>query len=151
MSTATIAPVTQAPDLPSMATDALLRADENFPRRPAAISNVRSWLGKTLADWGVPEDDAYTAQLLLSEIATNAVVHAGGNGDFRVHVYLYGVELGISVYDPDPGSSLDIPEQRDSAESGRGLLILKALSRRCGVDRTDTEKRTWFTLMIGDA
>lgn len=143
------APATRAPDVHPMAADALLHTDAAFPRDPQAVGDARSWLGKTLTGWDVPDDDVFTAQLLLSETATNAVVHTGGEGSFRVEAWLWGVELTVSVYDPDPASSLDIPEQRDSAEHGRGLMIVKAMAYKCGVDRTDTEKRTFFVLMIG--
>lgn len=152
MSTATItAPVVDTRDQP-MAEDALLHAHAKFQRRPDHVGTARHWLADILAGWNVPEDDVFTAQLLASEIATNAVVHPGTacTGDvFRIETWLWGVELTVSVYDPDPASSLGIPEQRDSAEHGRGLLIVKEFAAKCGVDRTDTEKRTWFVLYIG--
>lgn len=143
------APALRATDVHPMATDALLHTKAAFPRDPRSVGNARRWLVDTLAGWGVNDDDAHTAKLLLSETASNAVVHAAGEGSFRVEVWLWGVELTVSVYDPDPASSLDIPEQRDSAEHGRGLMIVKAMAYKCGVDRTDAEKRTWFSLMTG--
>lgn len=149
MNTATIAPAAYPRD-PTMAEDALLRAHATFQCRPDAVRDARHWLADTLAGWKAPGGDTDTAQLLLSEIATNAVVHACGGDTFRIEAWLWGVELTVSVYDTDPASSLDIPEQRDSAEHGRGLLLLKAMARKCGVDRTDTEKRTWFLLYLGD-
>lgn len=77
------------------------------------------------------------AALIISELAANAVRHtrSGKGGEVRVTVAAAPAEwVLILVGDdgPDEGSVPEIPVQRSSAESGRGLLLVSALSAACG-------------------
>lgn len=68
--------------------------------------------------WG---DSSNTVALLVSEIATNAVLHAYGPA-LRVVVLDRGMRLRIEVFDGSPG--LPVPRRaRLGAEQGRGLAI----------------------------
>jgi anti-sigma regulatory factor (Ser/Thr protein kinase) len=84
-----------------------------------------------------------TAELLTSEIVTNAVVHAHSG----VRVSVEGVEGGvrISIADSDPL----VPAVRrpvEEAEHGRGLHLVDTLSDRWGVEQGETGKSVWFEL-----
>jgi anti-sigma regulatory factor (Ser/Thr protein kinase) len=79
------------------------------------------------------------AALIVSELAANAVQHtrSGKGGEVRVTVAAAPAEwVLILVGDdgPDEGNVPGIPAQRPpaSAESGRGLLLVAALSDACG-------------------
>ncbi len=90
----------------------------------------------------VAEDDV---QLVVSELATNAVVHAGTS--FSVAVSCEGPAIRISVQD---GSSTT-PIVRDgspTARSGRGLRIVAALSREWGVAPGPDGKTVWAELPL---
>ena len=85
------------------------------------------------------------AELLTSEVVTNAVLHAGSG----VRVLVEGIPGGvrISVTDTDP----QIPALRppaDQAESGRGLHLVDTLADRWGVAPVPTGKSVWFELAV---
>ena len=84
--------------------------------------------------------DAVT--LLVSELVTNAVVHAGS--DVEVMVRLTSTVARIEVTD----ASADSPVPRDAAhdeDSGRGLALVGSLARRWGVRPAPGGGKTvWF-------
>ena len=104
----------------------------------ASASAARRLVTEALAVAGsCPAAD--DAALIISELAANAVEHtrSGKGGEVRVTVAAAPAEwILILVGDdgPDEGSVPAIPAQRPpaSAESGRGLLIVAALSDAYG-------------------
>ncbi|WP_432537259.1 ATP-binding protein [Kineococcus arenarius] len=84
------------------------------------------------------------AQLLVSELVTNAVRHGGPPVRVRVHCDgTAGLQVSVSDGDPRP------PVRRDAApeaEGGRGVALVDILSDRWGVDRVDSGKTVWFVL-----
>lgn len=88
-------------------------------------------------------DLADTAELLVSELVTNAVLHAGT--EVAVEASVDGTSLRVEVRD---GSS-HLPSPRAYgrlASTGRGLHLLEALVDQWGVDRDPPGKRIWFEL-----
>ncbi|MEV5177374.1 ATP-binding protein [Streptomyces flaveolus] len=104
----------------------------------------RDLLGKALSTWdcaGAADD----ALLLLSEILTNAVAHA--QGPIGVHACRTDTALTVEISDRSP----HLPQPRPAAEdeeSGRGLLLVRALADDWGVRPTDEGKTTWFSLKM---
>ena len=92
--------------------------------------------------WGC--DDAIPdAELLVSELVTNAVLHA--RSATRVTIERDGTTLRFSVYDASPTR----PRLRDygpEAVTGRGLLLVDRIARRWGVDPQDAGKCVWFEM-----
>jgi anti-sigma regulatory factor (Ser/Thr protein kinase) len=84
------------------------------------------------------------AQLLVSELVTNAVRHGGP--PVTVRVECVGVEgLRVSVSDGDPRP----PVRRDvdpDSEGGRGVALVDILSDRWGVEAGLPGKTVWFVL-----
>ncbi|MDQ6838125.1 MAG: ATP-binding protein [Actinomycetota bacterium] len=79
--------------------------------------------------------------LLVSELATNAVIHAGTS--FEVTVVTLGDRIRVTVADSSP----DLPARRfaqDTDTGGRGLHLVDALADDWGVERRDDGKETWF-------
>jgi len=95
-----------------------------------------------------PESLCQTTSLLVSELATNAVLHTTGP-EFRVEVRYSPAEgrLWVGVTD----SSVDLPVLRApsvTAEHGRGLLLVATLAEHWGAGRRRqaNEKTVWFEL-----
>jgi serine phosphatase RsbU (regulator of sigma subunit)/anti-sigma regulatory factor (Ser/Thr protein kinase) len=88
------------------------------------------------------------AELLTSEVVTNAVLHAGSG----VRVLVEGMPGGvrISVTDTDPQMPALRPPA-DQAESGRGLHLVDTLADRWGVAPAPTGKAVWFELAVEQA
>jgi len=121
-------------------------ASRTFPASPDSIPAARRYVGEALTQ--VPASFCETAALLVSELATNAVRHAGGH-DFAVEVQTFPDEerLWIGVTDTDTG----LPVLRTppvTAENGRGLQLISILADRWGARRRryTTEKTVWFEL-----
>jgi len=83
-------------------------------------------------------------QLLVSELVTNAVVHAGS--DVEVAVRLLTDSIRIEVVDRAPTASVPLrPSSPDSHdESGRGLLLVETMASAWGVEPMDGGKAVWF-------
>ncbi|MGW8974321.1 ATP-binding protein [Streptomyces platensis] len=128
-------------------------ADEHvcpLPHIPEAVAVVRRRVCTVLADWNLAPDLAEDALLVISELITNAVVHAlppavlrlsrvgtGGRGALRVEVTDAGPAAadGRPVTDPCPG------------EHGRGLDIITALAAECGT-RVHPGGITWWAELL---
>ncbi|NHC15102.1 ATP-binding protein [Motilibacter deserti] len=110
-------------------------------RAPEASARLRSLLWTTFACWSCDADRLDDAALVLSELVGNAVRH--GEGDtMRVRLHRNGDVMRIGVED----ASDKRPEPREpsfEAESGRGMLIIDALSSRWGCDPVDVGKVVW--------
>ncbi len=108
----------------------------------AARRFVAGLLGRRPYGNRVAADDA---QLVISELATNAVIHAGT--PFAVGVRYDGSCVRISVHD----WSSTQPIMRDgnpSAPSGRGLRLVAMVSRAWGVEYGPDGKTVWAELPV---
>ncbi len=118
-----------------------------LPSQPASPGAARRLAQAALERWncvGALE----TITLLVSEVVTNAVLHAGS--DLSVAVRLLPATVRIEVTDdssdppvrrrPDPGSP-----------GGRGLVMVEVLSRSWGVEHHGDGKTVWFEVDRLDA
>jgi len=113
------------------------------PADLVAVGAIRHRLRAALDHWGVPEL-ADTAELLASELVTNALVHTGKGAVFDA-VLTAEQRLRIEVQD----GTVRLPGRRhpsESATSGRGLLLVEALADDWGVQLRGDGKVTWFEL-----
>ncbi len=93
-----------------------------------------------LSAWGNAELTE-TAELLASEVVTNAVLHAGTDIEVRARALPPGVRIEVR------DGSHTLPGLRnydDSATTGRGLGLLDALASSWGVEATRNGKVVWF-------
>jgi PAS domain S-box-containing protein len=115
-----------------------------LPAEPNAVGVGRRFVVSALDEWGCSAV-AETARLLASEVLTNAVRHGIGPIDLR----LRRSERELTVEVTDRATVVPHPRQADEDdESGRGLLLVEALTSQWGTRPTDDGKSVWFTLAI---
>jgi anti-sigma regulatory factor (Ser/Thr protein kinase) len=115
---------------------------------PRSASRARRFLRDFLADAAVSEDVSATAQLCLSELVTNAIVHAGTPTELRATL---DTALTVSVRDHG-GAAADAAPVDDLDPlrvHGRGLQLVEALADRWGSERDAIGTSVWFALEVG--
>lgn len=102
------------------------RADVECAGVAANVSVARRFVRATLAGWGA-DRYAWAAEAIVSELATNAVIHA--RTAFRVSLHINDDALTIEVGDSSP-----LPPVRRrfeaTATTGRGMRLVDDLSTR---------------------
>lgn len=126
-----------------------IRADEDghrwtqvFPRELTAVADARRWVEHALDEGGAAErsDDA---QLVISELVTNALRH--GLGEVVARVQLTATEVQLSV--TDAGQTLpELRPQRPGRIGGMGLFIVARLAADWGVAPFPGGKTVWAVL-----
>ncbi|MEU6063315.1 MULTISPECIES: ATP-binding protein [Streptomyces] len=111
---------------------------------PSAAREARAVVRRQLEEWGLAERDEVgdVAELLVSELATNALRHAASR--FRLTLLASHGVLRCEVADTDRRA----PEVLDAGitESGRGMTLVDALARRWGCHLDGAGKTVWFEL-----
>lgn len=113
---------------------------------PAAVSSVptaRHFIESILTGWGLSEL-AWTATVIVSELASNAALHARGQ-QFSIRICTEGDGVRLEVQD----SSVRLPQQRShssEATTGRGLRLVAELATDWGVVPAATGKTIWALL-----
>ena len=109
---------------------------------------ARRFVAQHLGAWSL-EDLTDTVTLLVSELVTNAVVHA--ESEPRVVVRLTPEAVRVEVSDRSAGE----PERHGGGaedESGRGLLMVETLARRWGIRHHPAGGKTvWFEVARPEA
>ncbi|GAA2909636.1 ATP-binding protein [Streptomyces thioluteus] len=110
-------------------------ASVTLPSAPASVATARRHVASVLAEWGLPDgtEEAEAVRLIVSELATNAVLHTRGQSPvFTVDVRLErDEELSIGVTD----SHFRYPRRLPAAvqqDNGRGLVIVRWLAAERG-------------------
>ena len=120
-----------------------MRAAKVFDPEPRQVLEARRFVAGVLSSWHVECDDA---ALLASELATNAVLHA--RSEFEVTVVGHPDRIRVEVSDGNsrlPSFSV-VPAD---AYSGRGLMLVQALSGAWGVEsHSDNGKTIWFEVPV---
>lgn len=88
-------------------------------------------------------------ELLTSELVSNALYHAGT--DFDLVIDLQGEVVRVTVGDRNPGKEVVVEDPSPLATGGRGLLLVRALANRWGVERQPRSKQVWFEAGPDDA
>jgi len=126
------------------------RADVVLAKRFELAGGVRaaSTARRTVAEMLRPRlgaQDLHDLEVLVSEVVTNAVRHAGAgpDGTIVVHVAMSSDCLRIEVCDQGPGfTPPDVPRRRRDG-GGNGLVLLDRLSSAWGV-AGDDGTCVWF-------
>jgi anti-sigma regulatory factor (Ser/Thr protein kinase) len=109
---------------------------------PSSASLARSFVRDRLQGWGcVAEMDS--AQLVASELVTNAVLHAGS----EIQLTLRADPCSVRVEVGDCSSRVPMKRLRPSTlQTGRGLEILGSVASAWGVEPRDNGKTVWAEL-----
>ncbi len=103
-----------------------------------SVRHARSVIAEPMKRWGLDELIP-TTELLVSELVTNAVRYSRGEVTLRL---VNEKALVCEVLD----SSAALPRLRQASgedENGRGLQVVRQLSKRWGARRTPTGKVVW--------
>jgi anti-sigma regulatory factor (Ser/Thr protein kinase) len=86
------------------------------------------------------------AELLVSEIVTNGLVHGDSDVFLCVRRYSHTVRVEVRDSNPCPAHAIVLPGTEDEAEGGRGLLIVSTLATAWGNSPSGRGKTVWFEL-----
>jgi anti-sigma regulatory factor (Ser/Thr protein kinase) len=109
---------------------------------PASAGTARRFVVATLRDWDL-EELVDTAALLVSELVTNAILHA--RSDVTVAVRALDDRVRVEVVDEADGVPL-LRHATDTATTGRGLALVDACAWSWGVEPHPPGKAVWFDL-----
>jgi anti-sigma regulatory factor (Ser/Thr protein kinase) len=132
-----------------------VRRHRDLPPQPAAPREARALVRRACVDWEVPIQTENAAAMVVSELATNAVEHAGT--PLRACVELSGKALAVRVSDLRPDLPLHlVPGDADLSSPDRaprlfGLHVVSALARTWGVTEQLDAKTVWAQLPLPDA
>ncbi|MFC9287583.1 SpoIIE family protein phosphatase [Streptomyces sp. NPDC057052] len=119
-----------------------------FGQGPRSVAEARRFVRSALEDVLSP-DAVDTAALLVSELVTNALLHARTEVEVELVVRAAGGAVRVAVSDrrPDRGP---VPYTYPAyAGTGQGLALVGRLASRYGVDTGEETKTVWFELGPG--
>ncbi|NYI06129.1 ATP-binding protein [Allostreptomyces psammosilenae] len=118
------------------------------------VARSRDFTRQALVDWGWLPATTATAKavvedvlLVVSELVTNACLHAGGPLELRLHYA--GSFLRLEVSDGSPVAPRPRTPHRIGSPGGHGMYIVERLSHAWGVQEHDdgSGKTVWADLM----
>ena len=111
---------------------------------------ARAFVAETLTAWNVQADEVEAAQLVVSELVTNAVLHAAESPTISLDLHLTDGAVRVLVSD----GSLGEPDRRlhpdpRTGETGRGIWLVDAFAERWGTETHGRDGKTvWCELSI---
>jgi anti-sigma regulatory factor (Ser/Thr protein kinase) len=115
-----------------------------IPANSGAPVAARRLVTTLFLAWGL-SDQAEIAELVVSELVSNSVKHAGDYGDLEIEIVADGDTARLSIADGSP----DHPVLRAAGEhrdGGLGLHLVARVSSRWGVEDYLFGKRVWALL-----
>ncbi|MFC9286230.1 SpoIIE family protein phosphatase [Streptomyces sp. NPDC057052] len=119
-------------------------AEWTLPLDPAQVGRARAAVREQLHDWRLARL-ADPAELMVSEVVTNALRHAHGR---PVTLRLVRGETLLCEVDDDDHELPTLLSAGPGDESGRGLRVVSTLAREWGTSRTAAGKSVWFELTL---
>jgi anti-sigma regulatory factor (Ser/Thr protein kinase) len=116
-----------------MSVEKAAKNEYEFPCDKKSPGEARKAVLGTVGAWGLARETGETAELLVSELVTNAVTHAHGSETCRLVCEMTASGLRVTVFDQGTG----VPVRRvspDDATNGRGLFLVEALADAWGVE-----------------
>jgi anti-sigma regulatory factor (Ser/Thr protein kinase) len=118
------------------------RVVTKLPANASAVPAARRFAAQAVAHMGMHGEVLDRTQLLVTELATNAVQHA--HSPIRLSVVPEPGRVRVEVRDDDPCPPPTPRRPDPDAEHGRGLWLVSSLSERWGVNRNEKGKTVWF-------
>jgi anti-sigma regulatory factor (Ser/Thr protein kinase) len=113
----------------------------------AAVPDARAAARRQLDEWGVDTEDAFTTELVVSELVANALRY--GAPPYRLRLILDG-RLTCEVR--DAGDSVPhLKHARTVDEGGRGLFIVASVADGWGIRYHAQGKTVWAQQSTGTA
>ena len=110
---------------------------------PTAPRASRDFVSRTLLDWRLGKHIAATT-LVVSELVTNAMIHAGTDIDVTVSEHRQAIRIAVRDHSPE----LPVDRPGASGEHGRGLTIVTNLASAWGVlPHTEGGKVVWAVII----
>ena len=109
----------------------------------AGASRLRGLVRKSLDE--LSADAVATIELLVTELFANALLHARSSPQIQIDVFKDGAPVRVAVNDPSHVAP-HIEIRSITAEGGRGMQLVHALSSEWGWDLTPDGKRVWFVV-----
>jgi anti-sigma regulatory factor (Ser/Thr protein kinase) len=109
---------------------------------------ARAFAADALESWAAPVEKVDAVQLVVSELVTNAVVHAPESPSITLELFRTQEAVRVLVSDASPQE----PERREgpapwSAGSGRGVALVDSIADRWGTERRSPRGKTvWCEL-----
>jgi len=117
-----------------------------FDASPSSVAEARRFARAALEAGGAA-GDGWPVEQVVSELATNAVVHAGTS--FVLSIAQDDSHIRVSVTDGRPLARATIRRFSEQTTTGRGLRLVQSLGQAWGVDQTDSAKTVWCELRRG--
>jgi len=116
----------------------------SLPAEPASVAHARRFVRSAMQSLGASAavDDA---ELLISELATNALLHA--RSAFTVEVSRSHDRVRICILDASPRAPR-LRSYGEDATTGRGLQLVQSLSAAWGVQPRRPGKTVWVELLV---
>jgi anti-sigma regulatory factor (Ser/Thr protein kinase) len=121
-------------------------AEVELAGEPSSVAGARRFAREVLEGVGAGEDTWLVVQI-VSELATNAVVHAGTA--FVLNIAYDDASIRISVTDRRPLARAVVRRFSSETTTGRGLRLIQTLGRSWGVDQTASAKTVWCEISRG--
>jgi len=119
-------------------------ASTRLPAHPASTRAARAFVAENLRTWNLDSaiDDS---TLLVSELVTNAILHARS----PIALVVRKVRTAVRIEVFDDGNGVPQPLHPDhEADAGRGLGLVEAVATRWGVEDLDAGKTVWFEVAL---
>jgi anti-sigma regulatory factor (Ser/Thr protein kinase) len=111
-----------------------------FAAEAASVSAARWYADGVLTAWNVG-DLSWTCLQLISELATNAVIHA--RTEFALELSRHQDKLRVCVRDGSPAKP-GLRRYGDDSTTGRGLRLVDSMASSWGVQPIGSGKIIWF-------
>jgi serine phosphatase RsbU (regulator of sigma subunit)/anti-sigma regulatory factor (Ser/Thr protein kinase) len=120
-------------------------ASWEFKADPSIVAQARMVANEQLSLWEL-EDLAFTTELIVSELVTNAIRHAGEPVGLRL---IRNRRLLVCEVSDPSNTQPRLRRARDVDEGGRGLFLVAQLANRWGSRYTGHGKTIWTEQLIG--
>ncbi|KOG38598.1 SpoIIE family protein phosphatase [Streptomyces resistomycificus] len=120
-------------------------ASWELPADPSVVADARKAACRRLADWDLDEL-AFTTELVVSELVTNAIRHAAGPIRLRL---IKDRSLICEVFDGG-ATAPHLRHPRTTDEGGRGLLLVSQFTQRWGTRFLPEGKVIWAEQSLTD-